>query len=349
MKRALELARKGTGMVSPNPLVGACIVSSDNQCLSSGYHQHYGGPHAEVVALQGLPKGTDLSTARMYVTLEPCNHTGKTPPCTQAILNAGIRQVIIGCADSADHGSETGLPFLKRHGVTVEGPILEQECLWLNRRFFTAQKKNRPYIILKWAETADGFIARDNGDSKWISGEESRTLVHQWRAEEDCIMVGTRTAERDNPQLTVRHLAGRNPARVVLDRTGRLPSSLHLFDGTVKTYVIQEQGEHTFDTVQYCHLSFDQSLLQRIGKFLCTEGYTSLFVEGGSHLLNSFLEQGLWDELRVFQGKTLFGQGLKAPSIPEQALCYHQEQIAEDQLSYYGHPDLQSFLQTLQA
>ena len=217
MDRALDLAARGGRAVMPNPMVGAVIVHNDT-IIGEGYHQLYGGPHAEVFAIRGVQDRSLLKDATIYVSLEPCSHFGKTPPCAELVIESGIRTVVVGCKDPNPKVAGRGIQKLRDAGITVHEGIRERECVMLNRRFMLFQKMQRPYVILKWAETADRFIAREDGSSKWISSEFSRRTTHRWRSQEMSILVGTTTARADNPQLTVRHIEGINPLRIVIDR-----------------------------------------------------------------------------------------------------------------------------------
>lgn len=346
MERALLLAKRGSGSVSPNPMVGAVIVANGT-CIGEGYHEKAGGPHAEINAIHSVKDTSLLSQSVLYVTLEPCNHHGKTPPCTKAIIEAGIPRVVFGCVDCNPRVAGSGLAYLESKRIAVSGPLLEEECISLNRRFFTVQRKNRPYVILKWAQTKDGFIARKNYDSKWITGIESRTFVHSFRAEEDCIMVGTVTAEKDDPELTVRHCTGKNPVRIVLDRTLRLDSSLKLLNGQVKTIVINEQQERNGKNIEYWRIDFSDDLLPDLLTRLSENGFLSIFVEGGTTLQQSFIDQNLWDEARIFTGSAEFGEGIKAPMLPEVAIARAEKDIAGDSYQSFENPALAIFLKSL--
>ena len=229
MKRALELAAKGFGSVSPNPMVG-CVIVHKNKIVAEGWHEKYGGPHAEVNAFKNLSEGIPASECDVYVTLEPCSHYGKTPPCADLIVREKPKRLFIGSLDPNPLVAGQGIERIKKAGIETVHGILDEENKELNKRFFTLFNVKRPYIILKWAQTNDGFIARKNYDSKWISCEESRKLVHQWRGEEDAIMVGKNTALHDNPKLNVRWGNGKDPVRVVLDKDNSLPKSHFLFD-----------------------------------------------------------------------------------------------------------------------
>jgi diaminohydroxyphosphoribosylaminopyrimidine deaminase/5-amino-6-(5-phosphoribosylamino)uracil reductase len=322
MARCCELARQGLGHVSPNPLVGAVVVA-EGRIIGEGYHQRYGSPHGEVEAIRRVEDKELLKKATLYVNLEPCCHHGKTPPCTTLIQEVGIPRVVFGVKDPNPLVSGRGSQILNEAGISVTGEVLTSTCRHLNRRFFTNIEKNRPYIILKWAETGDGFIARPDFSSQWISCEASRKLVHQWRAEEDAILVGTTTTVKDNPQLSVRSVAGRNPTRVILDRKGVIPSTHHIYDGSQKTILISEL-KPTATTVEWIAYPKSTSQVEWWGLLLTKlfeNKIGSLIVEGGSQVLHGLIETGLWDEARVFRSEQLFHDGIAAPRLPEEQLA----------------------------
>jgi len=312
--QCLKLAEHGLGRVSPNPLVG-CIITFENSVIASGYHQSFGGPHAEIEALNKL-SGDVPDGATLYVNLEPCCHHGKTPPCTDAIISSGIKRVVVGSPDPFPQVNGRGIESLRAHGIEVTSGVCIEECNNLNRRFFTLQAEQRPYVILKWAETADGYMARNDGSSQWISSWESRRLTHRWRSYEDAIMVGTNTAIGDNPLLTVRHVSGRDPIRVLPDRRGRAPRDLHLFDKKVPTIVFSESEELQEENLEIVRIPWGQNALKEFLGFLGQRGVSSLIVEGGPTLLRSFLEQDYWDEARIFQSQISWGEGIRAPMTP---------------------------------
>lgn len=333
MARCLELAAGGLGRVAPNPMVGAVITHND-KIIGQGFHQAFGGPHAEVLAIESVQEKHLLPQSRLYVNLEPCCHFGKTPPCSDLIIRSQIPEVIIGCQDVYKEVAGKGISQLQQAGIKVSCGILEQDCLELNKRFFTFHKLNRPYIILKWAETKDGFIAREDATSKWISSEASRILVHKWRSEEPAIMIGTNTALFDNPQLTVRHVAGINPLRVVVDRTLRLPADLHLFDGSVRTLVFNEEcSVQKSDKLEYQQIGFNENMLSNVMSALHQRNILSCIVEGGARLLNSFLNNDLWDEARVFVSPKTFGMGLRSPFLKRKD--YQASSIGTDELRVF--------------
>ena len=319
MKRCLELARLGLGSAAPNPMVGSVIVYR-GKIIGEGYHQKCGEAHAEVNAINSVNNSELLMESALYVNLEPCSHYGRTPPCSKLILDKKIPHVIIGCIDTFAQVAGKGIEMLEAGGCKVTTGILEKESRELNKRFFTFHEKQRPYIILKWAQTRDGFIdvIREK-DSKekpvWITNQLSKMLVHKWRTEESGIMVGTNTAELDNPMLNVREWNGNNPVRIVLDRQLRLNTSLHLFDGKNKTLVFTEKQKQSVKNIEYIQIDFNKNELNQVFKELYNRDIQSVIIEGGKDLLDSVIAQGLWDEARIFTGDMLFSTGIEAPKI----------------------------------
>ncbi|MFD2146524.1 bifunctional diaminohydroxyphosphoribosylaminopyrimidine deaminase/5-amino-6-(5-phosphoribosylamino)uracil reductase RibD [Mucilaginibacter antarcticus] len=320
MQRCLDLAALGIGNVSPNPMVGSVVVHN-GRIIGEGYHQQYGQPHAEVNAvnqvLQNFSNADELLKAStIYVSLEPCAHYGKTPPCADLIIKHRIPEVIIGCRDPFEAVDGKGIEKLKDAGINVTLGVLEEECQFLNRRFFTRVKKHRPYVILKWAQTADKFFAPDDNSQFWITGAESRKLVHQWRGEEDAILVGKNTAATDNPQLNVRYSEGKSPKRIVIDRRLELSKDLNLFDQSVETLVFNELKTDIEGKIKYIALEdFDRYVPQYILYQLYLQDIQSVIIEGGAHTLNSFIAANLWDEARVFTGASTLTKGIKAPQV----------------------------------
>jgi diaminohydroxyphosphoribosylaminopyrimidine deaminase/5-amino-6-(5-phosphoribosylamino)uracil reductase len=329
MNRALQLASLGMGSVSPNPMVG-CVIVCEGTIIGEGYHERYGELHAEVNAVHAVADRNLLPKSTVYVTLEPCSHHGKTPPCADLLVDCKVKKVIICNNDPNPLVGGEGIQKLRQAGIEVETGLLEERGLVLNRRFFTAMKRKRPYIILKWAQTTDGFVARKNFDSKWISNQYSRQLVHKWRSEEDAILIGTNTAKYDNASLTTRDWKGKNPLRVLLDRNLSLEQSLHLFDGTVPTLCFTEvTGDgRNCEIVTMKHLRLSEVLDELVGR-----GIQSLIVEGGAKLLQSFIKEGLWDEARVFVANLKFVSGIAAPEINQNPI--HEENVLDDKLLYY--------------
>ena len=336
LQRCIELAQLGAGYVSPNPMVGAVIVHND-RIIGEGYHQKYGGPHAEVNAVNSVLTRFDnaeelLQAATIYVSLEPCAHYGKTPPCADLIIKHRIPQVVIGCRDPFAGVNGKGIEKLQEAGIEVIVGICEQECLQLNKRFFTRVQKQRPYIILKWAETQDGFFAPDNDTQFWITGPEARQLVHKWRSEEDAVLVGKNTARIDNPQLNVREWNGRSPKRVVIDRRLELSADLYLFDQSVETLVFNEIKTDIDGKIKYIALEdFDNYVPQYILFQLYIQDIQSVIIEGGAATLQAFIAAGLWDEARIFTGNLNLGTGIMSPVI--KGLIQKKYPVGDDQLT----------------
>jgi diaminohydroxyphosphoribosylaminopyrimidine deaminase/5-amino-6-(5-phosphoribosylamino)uracil reductase len=320
MRRCLELAELGIGSVSPNPMVGAVIVHN-SRIIGEGCHQHYGQAHAEVNAINQVINNYNdyadlLKQSTIYVSLEPCAHYGKTPPCADLIIKHQIPKVVIGCRDPFEQVDGKGIEKLIDAGIEVITGVLEEECKWLNRRFFTRVQNHRPYIILKWAQTGDGFFAPNDQTKHWITGPESRKLVHQWRGEEDAVLVGKNTAAIDNPQLNVRYGNGKSPKRVVIDRKLELSAALHLFDQSVETMVFNEIKTDIDGKIKYIALEdFERFVPQYILYQLYLQDIQSVIIEGGAFTLTQFIEAGLWDEARIFTGNTILTKGIKSPQI----------------------------------
>lgn len=341
MQRCLALAALAHGSAAPNPMVGSVVVHND-EIIGEGYHRKCGEAHAEVNALASVKDESFLKESTLYVNLEPCSHWGKTPPCANLIVEKQIKRVVVGCVDSFSEVSGKGIEHMRKHGVEVEVGVLEKESRELNKRFFTFHERKRPYIILKWAETRDGFIdiadylKAEGSEGVWITNDMSRMLVHKWRTQEQGILVGTTTARKDNPRLNVRDWVGKNPVRFVLDRRGRLSENLHLFDGNTPTYIFTEQAKVDNPNVSYKKIDFS-----KLWESVCDEMYKlniqSVIVEGGAVVLNSLLEKGLWDEARVFTGNCFFKEGVAAPKLT--VPFYKQEDIDGVDLAWYRNTD----------
>jgi diaminohydroxyphosphoribosylaminopyrimidine deaminase/5-amino-6-(5-phosphoribosylamino)uracil reductase len=318
IRRCLELARKGMGLTRSNPLTGSVIVYN-GQVIGEGYHSEFGGPHAEVIAIRQVKDHSLLPESTLYCNLEPCAHQGKTPPCTLLIRQKGIRRVVISNKDPFPSVNGMGIKQLEENGIQVRTGCLAAEGYHLNRRFFHFQVKKRPYVILKWAQTQDGFmdVARDPGDpvgTHWITDEVSRTLVHKWRSEEAAIMVGTNTVVTDNPRLNIRRWTGDQPVRITIDRSGKLGNDYQILDGTQDTIVFTGMpGRYTGRTRSILvDPSYD---LEALMEELYQQHLVSVLVEGGARLHESFIRSGLWDEARVLTGRMNFSQGVNAPRI----------------------------------
>ncbi|MDX8341331.1 bifunctional diaminohydroxyphosphoribosylaminopyrimidine deaminase/5-amino-6-(5-phosphoribosylamino)uracil reductase RibD [Draconibacterium sp. IB214405] len=340
MARCIELARLGAGHAAPNPMVG-CVIIHNNTIIGEGYHQKHGQAHAEVNAINSVTNEDLLKESTIYVSLEPCAHYGLTPPCSDLIIRKEIPRVVIGSIDPFAKVAGKGIEKLLNAGVDVKTGVLKKECDELNKRFFTFHQKKRPYIILKWAQTTDGFIDIDRneenyGQPTWITGPSALLRVHQMRAEEDAIMVGTNTAEKDNPSLTVRLIKGKNPLRIVLDRELRLDKNLNLFDNSTETLVFNAIENQVDKKTEYIKVDFQNELLQQILATLHSKNKLSLIVEGGLQLLESFISAGLWDEAHVFIGDKTFGSGIKAPVLPQ--IADSSELIENDRLTIFKNP-----------
>lgn len=330
MKRALELAELGRGSVSPNPMVG-CVIVHDGEVIGEGYHQKYGEAHAEVNAIRSVADPEMLSESTAYVTLEPCAHHGKTPPCVDLLIQHKIKRAVIACRDPFEQVDGKGIEKMEKAGIEVSVGMMESEASELNIRFITSVEKGRPYVILKWAQTADGFIARENYDSKWISNANSRQLVHKWRSEEDAILVGKQTAVFDNPSLTVRDWDGRNPTRILLDSNLELKKDANLYNAEAPTLILNALKDEKEDHIEWIKTEMNNpwSVMKRLQE----RKIQSVIIEGGSQVLNSFINENCWDEARVFVSKETFGKGIAAPEIDSPIV--KEEEIFTDQLITY--------------
>jgi diaminohydroxyphosphoribosylaminopyrimidine deaminase/5-amino-6-(5-phosphoribosylamino)uracil reductase len=323
IKRCIQLAKKGLGTTYPNPLVGSVIVYKD-KIIGEGWHKEAGLAHAEVNAINAIKDKSLLKKATIYVSLEPCSHFGKTPPCADLIIAHNIPNVVIGTIDPFAKVKGQGIKKLLDAGCNITVGVLEDECQELNKRFFTFHNSKRPYIILKWAESNDGFLApktKDKQEPVWITNATSKQLVHKWRAEEQAILVGTKTVIEDNPSLTTRHWKGSNPIRLVIDRKNTLDSSLSIFNAEAETVVFSE------DTINF------NNLPERICEYCYTNNLQSIIIEGGAATLQHFINANLWDEARVFRGDIMFKEGTKAPLIT--GTIKRKEQLQNDTLTLY--------------
>ena len=317
ISRCIQLAKNGLCNTPPNPMVGAVIVYQD-RIIGEGYHIRCGEGHAEVNAIASVKDESLLRQSTLYVSLEPCSHYGKTPPCADLIIRKGIPRVVVGCTDPFPLVSGRGIQKLRDAGVEVKVGVLEQECKDLIRRFVTFNLKQRPYITLKWAQSADGFIdiLRQEGTPVKLSSPLTSMYVHKLRAEHQAILVGRKTALLDNPSLTVREWYGKNPLRLVIDRDLSLPASLRLFDGSTPTWVFTSKEKASRPNLTYVRLDFGQDILPQIAQALCENKVQSLLVEGGSTLLQSFIDRGMWDEIYAEHTSAVLGKGVPAPAIP---------------------------------
>lgn len=319
MARCLQLALKGKGRVAPNPMVGSVIVHN-NVIIGEGYHKKCGDVHAEVNAINSVIDKSLLSESTIYVSLEPCAHFGKTPPCSDLIISHKIPNVIIGMQDPFSKVNGLGIKRMKDSGCNIKVGSLEDKCLELNKEFITFHTKKRPYIILKWAQTLDGLIDKvrnDDDDQKpnWITNEVCRSLVHKWRTEVQAIMVGTNTAKIDNPKLNIRSWSGNSPLRIVIDRNLKLPKNLNLFDQTLPTLVLNELKNGKDNNTEFYKIKFNNTFIKNLMLLLFERNIISLFIEGGKDFLNSFINENYWDEARIFTGNSYFNKGIKAPIV----------------------------------
>ena len=316
MQRCLDLAANGLGTTYPNPLVGSVIVANE-RIIGEGWHRKAGESHAEVLAIKSVKNLSDLDQATLYVNLEPCSHHGKTPPCVDLIIKHKIQNVVIGSSDPNPLVAGNGISKLFDAGINVTVGVLEKECKFLNRRFFTVQRKNRPYVILKWAQTGDGFIApRRESDAEkkpvWISNERSKQLVHKWRTEEQAILIGTNTAIDDNPQLTPRSYFGQNPIRIVIDQSQRIPKENYIFDNQAKTILFSAEKSYNESVVAET-IDFTKNVAEQILAKLSRHSISSVIIEGGAQTLQTFIDSNLWDEARVFKSRSYMHDGIQAP------------------------------------
>ena len=333
IRRCIELAKNGLGTTYPNPLVGSVIVY-ENKIIGEGWHKKSGEPHAEVNAVNSVKDKSLLKKATIYVSLEPCSHFGKTPPCCDLIIQNKIPNVVIGTVDPNIKVAGNGIKKLMEAGIHVTVGILEEECNELNKRFFTFHEKKRPYIILKWAESQDGFIApKEKLEKKpvWITNPYSRQLVHKWRTEEQAILVGTQTAIDDNPKLNARDWSGNNPIRVVLDQNNRIPKDNYIFDNQVKTILFSKfkQAIEKENSI-FEYIDFEQNIANQIIQSLYQHQIQSIIIEGGRQTLQTFIDANLWDEARIFVGSVEFKEGTKAPNLPKNQ--FKKQSIGNDQL-----------------
>ena len=314
MQRCIELASKAIGCASPNPMVGSVIVYN-KKIIGEGYHEKYGSHHAEVNAINSVKDKSLLSKSTLYVNLEPCAHFGKTPPCSDLIIQNKIPEVVIGCVDTFSEVSGKGIERMRSVGIDVKVGVLENESRELNKRFFTFHEKKRPYIILKWAESKDGFIAPKNQTKPfWMTSSESKKLAHKWRAQEDAILVGRITAEKDNPSLTVREVEGSNPIRIIIDKDLKLSADFNLFNNDAKTIVFNQLKSEENNSNNYIKINFN-NLTKNILQELHKQNIQSIIIEGGTITLQSFIDNNLWDEARIFTTNKTLTEGVKPPAI----------------------------------
>ncbi|HUQ66466.1 MAG TPA: bifunctional diaminohydroxyphosphoribosylaminopyrimidine deaminase/5-amino-6-(5-phosphoribosylamino)uracil reductase RibD [Flavitalea sp.] len=338
MHRCIELARLASGNVAPNPMVGAVLVHQ-NKIIGEGFHKVYGGPHAEVNCIDSVP-GKDknlISDSQLYVSLEPCAHFGKTPPCADLIIRHNITNVFVGCRDPFIEVNGKGIEKLIASGVNVTSGILEKECKALNKRFFTFHTQHRPYIILKWAQTADLKIGNTGNNRLMITNDYTNRIVHKWRSEEAAIMAGTNTVMQDDPQLTNRLWNGNHPVRVIIDLDLRLPSSLKVFDGSVKTIIFNTLKHDEQDHITFYQVTRDVNLVHQMLNGLYQMKVLSVMIEGGARLIQSFIDEGCWDEARVITNPTLISQGpaISSPILNESKIQSEELKVENDIITTY--------------
>ena len=325
IQRTFYLAKKGIGKVAPNPLVG-CVIVKNNKIIGEGYHKEYGDKHAEINAINSVSNKKEIEGSTVYINLEPCNHVGKTPPCSDALVKLKPKGVVISNKDPNPLTNGKSIKKLIDNNINVKSNILKEEGEELNKRFFKNQNKKLPFIILKWAQTSDGFIAKSDGSSKWISNDVSRTLVHKWRSEELGILVGSKTVNNDNPKLNVRSWNGKDPIRVIIDPNNRCSNKNDILSDTLPTLIYNKKRESKVRNKQFVKLL--EFNLINILKDILSRGISSIIVEGGSFTLQSFIKNNLWDEARVFVSGEKFKNGIKAPKIK----LRNPQKIGSDQL-----------------
>ncbi|MEJ1222168.1 bifunctional diaminohydroxyphosphoribosylaminopyrimidine deaminase/5-amino-6-(5-phosphoribosylamino)uracil reductase RibD [Sediminicola sp. 1XM1-17] len=340
--RCIQVAKNGLGSTFPNPMVGSVVVH-DNEIIGEGFTSPFGGPHAEVNAINSVKNKALLSEATLYVTLEPCSHHGKTPPCADLIIEHNIPHVVIGLLDPHIKVAGNGIKKLQNAGCQVVVNVLENECRDHHKRFLTFHEQKRPFIILKWAETADGFLAPEQSLREeeptpyWITNVQSRQLVHKWRSEEQAILVGTHTVLKDNPKLNVRSWHGKSPTRIIIDRNLKVGSDFHVMDGSTQTIVLTqiEHSKRYVPGIEYEVIDFSKNVALQICEVLYRHNILSVIIEGGSKTLQMFLDNDIWDEARVFKGASRFGKGLQAPMI--HSLPVLKKSILTDTLFIYNN------------
>ena len=342
LSRALQIAQNGLGTAAPNPSVGA-VITLGERILGEGFTSPFGGPHAEVRAIGSVANPELLRSATLYVTLEPCCHHGKTPPCTDLILRSGIPRVVVGITDPHKKVAGQGIARLREAGCEVLVGVLQKECREHHRRFITFQEARSPYIILKWAQSRDGFIAPPGAKREtspgpyWITGARSRQRVHQWRSEEQGILVGTRTALEDNPMLNARVWKGPSPLRILIDRELKVPPDFHIFGPGADTLVFCDADRMPKDRgpIRYRGLKAGVPVVEQVLEGLWEEQLLSVMVEGGAHTLQGFIEAGLWDEARILEGPAILGGGVRAPGIAGRMVAEHR--LGSDRIRIIRH------------
>jgi len=325
IRRSFYLAEKGLGYVFPNPMVG-CVIVKENKIIGEGYHKKFGGNHAEINAINKVQNKKDIKGASVYVSLEPCSHFGKTPPCSDKLIEYKPKEVIISNIDPNPNVNGNGIKKLKKNNIKVISGILAEEGKKLNKRFYINHEKKRPYVVLKWAQTSDGFIAKEDGSSKWISNKSSRTLVHKWRSEETGILIGVNTANNDNPRLNVRLWEGKDPVRIVIDPNNKLIDSNQILTDKSISLIYNKTLNKVSGNKYF--VKTNPFTIDEIYQDLYKRGINSLLVEGGGFTLNEIIKKDLWDEARVFQSAIKFNKGIKGPNIEKNTY----EKVGDDKL-----------------
>lgn len=314
MQRCLQLALKGLGNVAPNPMVG-CVIVNNNRIIGEGYHRQCGQAHAEVNAIRSVSDESLLAESTLFVNLEPCSHFGKTPPCADLIIEKKIPSVVFGCYDPNPQVAGRGEKRLTSAGVVVIAGLMQKESSFLNRRFITFHSKQRPYIILKWAQSADGFMALNESKQVWLSNHQSKTLSHQWRTEESAILVGRNTVSIDDCELTARLFAGNNPVRVVIDRHLSLSSAHKIFNNQARTVIFNDEKSGTEENLVFIRIDFNENVIRQILRHLYQINVLSVIIEGGAQTLQHFIEENIWDEARIITTPHFLHNGLSAPQV----------------------------------
>lgn len=328
MRRCLDLAVRAENLTYPNPLVGSVIVY-DGRIIGEGYHLRAGGPHAEVIAIDNVKDKSLLPSSTLYVNLEPCSHYGKTPPCADLIISERIKRVVIGTSDTSGKVSGRGISKLRESGCEVESGVMENQSRWLNRRFFTFHEKKRPYIILKWAQSADGFLDAERSSEQecrplWITGEAERVLVHRWRAAEQSILAGAGTVRADDPKLNVRLWSGKDPLRLILSSSGILDHDSAIFTTDGTNIVFTHNDSVDIPKSLIIKLKESEESAKQVLLYLYNSDIQSVIIEGGATILDHFIGLDLWDEARIFKGRTFYQKGVKAPSLTGRRFLYHR-------------------------
>ena len=329
MARCIQIAKNGLGSTYPNPFVGSIIVH-DNKIIGEGFTSKYGGPHAEVNAVNSVVDQSLLKDSTLYVTLEPCSHYGKTPPCCDLVIAKNFKRVVIGTLDPFAEVNGQGYLRLLENGIDVTLGVLEKECIELNRRFITFHQHKRPYIILKWAQTQDGYMGHDD-EQKWITNKYSRQLVHEWRTEEQAILVGKKTALVDNPQLNTRFWEGKNPLRISIDKYLAIPRNYNLYDQSIPTVIFNAIEDSEIENLKLVKIDFEANIIPPILDYLYTHNIQTLIVEGGSDTIQKFVNMNLWDEARILSSNTFWNEGILAPIVRGKRVS--QQSIINDYLT----------------